>query len=163
MYFTWLYGFTSLKTGGTVLEVNQGLPAALQPQETDDSESDGLSGGEIAAIVVVILVVVALGILLVVGVLVWMKRRQNKFELTTAGSSYRTVEGTYQTDTFEKGHRGTFPMEPGANIYTPVAVTDTTVTNVGAIGEGAMREEVEEDKSAPSRDVLGESSKDTHL
>lgn len=154
-----------LKTGGTVLEVKQGLPEALQPEETDAPESDGLSGGAIAAIVIVIIVVIALATLVIVGVLVWMKRRQNKFELNTAGSSYKTVEGTYQTDNFGKGNRSTFSMKPGSNVYTPVGGTDTTVTNEGAMGEegeGPMKEEVEED-SAPEKDVLGESSKDTHL
>lgn len=115
---------------------------------------------------IVILVVIVLAALLIVGVLVWMKRRQNKFELNTAGSHYKTVEGTYQTDNFGKGNRGTFPMKPGPNIYTPVTGTDTTVTNAGAMseeGEGPMREEVEEDNNAPEKDVLGERSKDTHL
>lgn len=165
MYSTSTFCVAFLKTGGTVLEVKQGLPEALQPDETDAPESDGLSGGAIAAIVIVIIVVIVLATLIIVGVLVWMKRRQNKFELTTAESSYKTVEGTYQTDNFGKGNRGTFPMKPGPNIYTPVTGTDTTVTNTGAMseeGEGAMREEVEGD-NAPEKDVLGESSKDTHL
>ena len=161
--------------GGTLTEVKRGIPDGLQPPTSDDS--GGLSGGEVAAIVVVLLIVVAMGVVVVVGIVAMMQRRRKRFELRTAGDNYPSIDGTYQTDTFAKGDHGekarsesgTFPLKPSAHSYSPVPATDTTVENEGAIsdkGEGAMREEEEEeggDSDVMEKDPLGESSKDTHL
>lgn len=102
----------------------------------------------VAAIVVVVLLVAALAILLV-GVLVWMQQSRRKLELTTGGSNYSNIEGTYHA---EQGSRSTFPMKPGGNLYAPVP---GTVKNVAA-----MRED---EGDAPEKDVFRESSKDAHL
>ena len=160
--------------GGSLTEVNRGIPDGLTPPAPDDS--GGLSGGEVAAIVVVLLIVVAMVAIVAVGVLAVMQKRRRKFELRTAGDNYPSIDGTYHTDTFEKGGAekartgsGTFPLRPSAHSYSPVPATVTTVLNEGALssdkGVGEMREEEEEGEAGDitENDPLGESSKDTHL
>ena len=131
-----------------------------------------MSGGEIAAIVVVLLVVAAVVAIVVVGVVVKMRRKRRRFELITSADDYRSIGGTYETDTFThegaKSRSGSAPlaMKDASNVYTPVPTKDTTLTNTGAVEDaGAMKEDEEPDRSdAPEKeDHLGESSKDTHL
>lgn len=158
-------------------EVKIGIPDALQPEETDPTKSSdnegGLSGGEVAAIVVVILILAIVLVIVVAGVLVLKQRRQRKFEIATSGDEYHSIDGTYHTDTFThsphggKDTSGTFPMQPGSNVYTPVPEI-TPIANPAIVNtedEGPMREEHEESsgKNVTKNDHLGESSKNTHL
>lgn len=160
--------------GATLTEVKRGIPDDLIPPVPDNG--GGLSGGEVAAIVVVLLIAVAMVAIVAVGVLAMMQRRRRVFELRTTGDDYPSIDGTYHTDTFEKGGgektrtgSGTFPLRPSAHSYSPVPATETTVLNEGALnndkGEGEMKEEEEEggEGDKTENDPLGESSKDTHL
>ena len=172
-----------MQAGGTLQAVARGVPNALLPEQTEspDSDDSGLSGGEIAAIVVVLFIALTVMVIIVVGVLVVMQRRRRQFELLTAGGDVRSGDGTYYTDTFEPSSRGgksslqgsgTFPMKPSENTYTAVGATDTAIKNEAAMSEeeteGGMKEDREgeggrEESDKTEKDILGESSKDTHL
>ena len=87
-----------LQIGGTFLGVSEGLPDDF-PQPTIPPEpADGLSGGEIAAIVVPLTTVAIIAVVVGITVVYYIRRRRHKFVIQTAMSPndyyvYRSDQG----------------------------------------------------------------------